>query len=433
MRAAPKILIATFGSLGDLHPFIALGQALQREGFYAVVATSGAYREIVEGEGLGFAAIPPDISDATERLGMNLGEIGRRMSEDDGFLFQQLIFPHLRESYAALRAAAEGAVAIVAHAIAFSAHALAEKLELPLAVVILSPVLLYSADDPPLGAKSPFVAAPAGPLARGYNRALLWGLARIADLWAAPLRRFRRELGLPRRAPFAFFSGTAPGVQAIALHSRLLAPKAFDLSPDLLVAGHSFHDRSLPVDAGEMSALEAFLAAGAPPIAFTLGSFVVEGRLDHYRAAIAAAQEVGRRAVLLAHPDDVGRLRREAPGDVFVTAYTPHSMLFPRCCVVAHHGGVGTSGQALRAGAPQLVTPFLGDQPDNAARLVRLGLARALPGRGFTAKAMSAELRTLLEDARFALQARAVAARVAREDGAAVAARRIATLARGAG
>ena len=433
MRAAPKILIATFGSLGDLHPFIALGQALQREGFAAVIATSGAYRNIVEEEGLGFAAIPPDISDATERLGMDLGEIGRRMSEDDGFLFQQLIFPHLHESYAALCAAAEGAAAIVAHAIAFSAHAAAEKLKLPLAIVILSPFLLYSADDPPLGANSPFIGAPAGALARGYNRALLWGLAKIADLWAAPLRRFRQELGLPRRAPFALFSGAAPGVPAIALHSKLFAPKAFDRSPDLVAAGHSFHDRNLSVDRGEMNALDAFLAEGSAPIAFTLGSFVVEGRPEHYRAALAAAREVGRRAVLLAHRDDARALRREAPEEIFVAAYAPHSALFPRCCVVAHHGGVGTSGQALRAGAPQFVTPFLGDQPDNAARLVRLGIARALPGRGLTAKAMITELRTLLEDARFASRAKAVAARVAQENGAAVAARRIAALARGGG
>ena len=81
MRAAlPKILIATFGSLGDLYPFVALGQALQREGFAVVVATSETYRDLIIEEGLCFAAIRPDVEEATERLGMDLGEIARRMS-----------------------------------------------------------------------------------------------------------------------------------------------------------------------------------------------------------------------------------------------------------------------------------------------------------------------------------------------------------------
>jgi rhamnosyltransferase subunit B len=432
MRAAlPKILIATFGSLGDLYPFVALGQALQREGFAVVVATSETYRDLITEEGLGFVAIHPDIEEATERLGMDLGEIARRMSADDGFLFERLIFPYLHEAYGQLYAASDGAVAVVAHSIAFAAHAAAEKRGLPLFVVTLSPLMLYSAYDPPLGARAPFVAAPRRPLALAYNRALLRGFAWAAAIWAAPLRKFRREVGLPRRGGFDLFAGAAPGVKTIALHSKLLAPPRPDHSPDILIAGQIFYDRGPPPGEGEARALEEFLASGPPPVVFTLGSFVAQGGGDYYRACMAAASGLGLRAVVLAHGDDVARLREGAPAGAFVAAYVPHAELFPRARLVVHHGGIGTSAQALRAGKPQLVTPFLGDQPDNAARLVRLGLARTFQGRAISAEKLARELRILLKTPDYAHRAREAASAIAKEDGAAVAARGIGEVVRG--
>ena len=185
MRAAlPKILLATFGSLGDLHPFIALGQALQREGFAVVLATSSNHREAVEAQGLGFTAISPDLQEVTDRLGLDLGGLARRMSADNGFLFKDVIFPHLREAYDQLLAASEDVVAIVAHSIAFAAHAAAEKRGLPLVVVALSPVLLCSTYDPPFASGLPFVPSPRGRLALAYNRDA-----------ARPARALRRILG----------------------------------------------------------------------------------------------------------------------------------------------------------------------------------------------------------------------------------------------
>ncbi len=429
MRAAlPKILIATFGSLGDLYPFVALGQALQREGFAVVVATSQTYRDLILEEGLGFAAIRPDVEEATRRLGMDLGEIARRMSADDGFLFQRLIFPFLHEAYEQLYAASEDAVAVVAHSIAFAAHAAAEKRGLPLFVATLSPMMLYSAYDPPLGPRAPFVAAPHRPLALAYNRALLRGYAWAAALWAAPLGKFRRGLGLPRRGGFELFAGAAPGVKTIALHSKLLAPPRPDHSPDILIAGQIFYDRGPPPIESEARALEQFLAQGPAPVVFTLGSFFAQSGGAYYRAGMEAAASLGLRAVVLTHDDDMARLREGAPPGAFVAAYVPHAELFPRACLVVHHGGVGTSAQALRAGKPQLVTPFMTDQPDNAARLARLGLARVLDGRAITADKLSRELGILLEAPDYARRAQEAAGVIAKEDGAAVAASEIARL-----
>jgi UDP:flavonoid glycosyltransferase YjiC (YdhE family) len=164
---------------------------------------------------------------------------------------------------------------------------------------------------------------------------------------------------------------------------------------------------------------------------FTLGSFVARSGGDFYRACMAAAASLDLRAVVLAHGDDAARLRENAPAGVFVADYVPHAELFPRACLVAHHGGIGTSAQALRAGKPQLVTPFLADQPDNAARLARLGLARVVDGRAITAARISRELKILLETPDYARRAQEAAGMIANEDGAAVAARGIGAVMRG--
>ncbi|MBU6527317.1 glycosyltransferase [Methylocystis sp. MJC1] len=420
-----KILIATFGSLGDLHPFVALAHALAREGFAPVIATSAAYAEFIKGEGISFAPIRPDADDLTARLGMDMGEIARKMSEDDKFLFDSLIFPHLRETYDDLLLASEGAVAVVSHSLAFAARVAAEKRGLPLATVLLSPMMLYSAYDPPLGSRMPLRSAPAWPIEIVYNRLLLWSLSHAIALWAEPLRRLRRDVGLDPRYGLDLLLGVKSSDAVIGLFSPMLAPPQPDHGRRTFIAGHTFHDRYL--EGGRLpSELAAFLAAGEAPFVFTLGSFVVRARCDFYRDCIAAARRLGRRAVLLAHEDDVAELAAELGADVHISSYAPHSLVFPRARAVVHHGGIGTTGQALRAGRPQLVTPFLGDQFDNAERLQRLGVARVLDGKTATAQALYDELAAF--DKSYEARALAVAEEVRREEGAGMAALRIAAL-----
>jgi rhamnosyltransferase subunit B len=98
-------------------------------------------------------------------------------------------------------------------------------------------------------------------------------------------------------------------------------------------------------------------------------------------------------------------------------------MLFPRASVIVHHGGVGTTGQALRAGVPQLIIPFFGDQADNAARVARLGIARALTPKDVATARIVQELATLLGREEHLLRAKAIAGNVWKEDGASAAAR----------
>jgi len=141
---------------------------------------------------------------------------------------------------------------------------------------------------------------------------------------------------------------------------------------------------------------------------------------DFWRAAIAASERLGRRAILLTGtpPGQLGAV----PPTVKVFEYLPYSMVFPRALAIVHSGGIGTLAQALAAGRPQLIVPVAFDQPDNARRTAALGIARTIPFRKATAGAMASELAPLLDNATYAARAMQVGEIVAKEDGARAAA-----------
>ena len=140
-------------------------------------------------------------------------------------------------------------------------------------------------------------------------------------------------------------------------------------------AGH----RDLPLE------VERFLQQGPPPLVFTLGSAAVLDAGDFYRQDALAAGLLGQRAVLLVGTDP-RNVPLEVPENVCVANYAPYSKIFPRASVIIHQGGVGTTAQALISGKPMLVMPYSHDQPDNARRVRRLGVARVIKRRRYTAE-----------------------------------------------
>ena len=106
--------------------------------------------------------------------------------------------------------------------------------------------------------------------------------------------------------------------------------------------------------------------------------------------------------------------------------YAPHAALFPRAAAVVHHGGIGTTAAALRAGRPMLVVPHAHDQPDNAFRAEKLGVARVLDARRYRADRAADHLRALLGAPAYQASAQDAADRIGREDGVRTAADTIA-------
>ncbi len=394
--AAARILFSTWGSLGDLHPYLALAVELRRRGHRVTVATLANWRDHVETTGVGFQPVGPDVPDNDTAA----REMIRRVLDGrDGpqYLFEQVLGPSTRESYDALLAAVRadgGADLLVSHQIPLTAPVVAEVTGIPWVSGVVQPLAFLSAFDPPTPPQAPWLR-PLLALHPSIAR-LLTGLGRRATTrWMEPIVKLRADLGLPAGQSPIFEGQHSPRL-VLALFSPLLGEKQRDYPPQTLVTGFPFYDAAeeRPVS-GE---LLRFLEDGKPPVLFTLGSSAVWIAGDFYRASIEAAGAVGRRALLLAG-EDSARLRENGlPDGIAAFEYAPHSLVMPRSAAIVHQGGVGTTGQALRAGRPMLVVPFGQDQPDNARRCVRLGVGRTVTRPAYTASRIAREVSRLLED-----------------------------------
>lgn len=410
-----RVLLCTFGSLGDLHPYIAVGRALQAQGVIARIATCSDYRSQVESEGLEFAPVAPSLAE----LGAP-EELARRVSDPlrgTQVLVQELLMPHLRESHQQLRAAAAQADLLISHPLTFMVQVVAAEQHKPWLSTVLAPASFLSREDPPALApiNSLQIARRMGPWLYRPAMRMVRGMVRG---WEAPLHVYRGELGLPPSKQVMVFEGQFSPQGTLALFDAALMRPQPDWPPHTRICGTPVYD-GIVADPQELRRLQAFLAAGDPPIVFALGSSAVWLAGKFWVAAVAAAQQLGRRAILVSGTSALPEL----PASVSAFNYLPYSQVFPHACAVVHQAGIGTLSQALRAGRPQLITPVFFDQPDNAARAVRLGVARSLPFRRVTAARLVRQLRSLLARPAYASAARDVANSLKDSDGAAVAAR----------
>ena len=145
---------------------------------------------------------------------------------------------------------------------------------------------------------------------------------------------------------------------------------------------------------GELDAeVEAFLAEGDAPIMITPGSANAQAG-EFLEEAVAACRLMKRRAMVLT------RFLEQVPaglaGHGRAFEYVPFSRVFSRAAAVVHHGGVGTTAQCFAAGVPQLIMPMAHDQPDNAARIRKLGVGEYLYPKKFRAAAIAGKLSGLL-------------------------------------
>ncbi len=310
---------------------------------------------------------------------------------------------------------------------ALASDIVAEKRNLPLASVVLQPMTLFSAWQPPMAPRFEIMRHhPRTALGRGWNRTF-YALARIAlrQRHARQIDAVRTEHGLPpgRGAPMLDYGPATAAI--ICCWSRALGELPPDAPHDTVLTGFPFFDSESGA-ADEIAAeLQTFLHEGEPPLVFTLGSFAVASAGQFYEEAVSLSRTLGRRAVMLT--GQPGSPRRD--GDCLFMNYAPHSAVFPRAAAIVHHGGIGTTGQALRAGRPQIVVPHFGDQFDNAARLESAGIGLTIPRKRFKAGQTLDVVSRALTLQIIADAASQAARIVAGEDGAAEAARHIASLA----
>jgi rhamnosyltransferase subunit B len=411
-----RIVLATLGSLGDLHPFIAIAARLKARGEDPIVASSPNFLENVTAAGIGFHPVGPDPDSIMRDLNMDLAQYGRAVMRDTIFILESAVFPYLQRTYDDLLPVIDGAALLLSSALLFSARFAAERLGVPQMAVALQPMVFVSSYDPPAVSPAPWLAPVLVKLGPRVTRAVYGRGKRIASRRAGALYEFRRRLGLPDSAIDPLFEGQFSPQGTFAAYSSLLASPQPDYPPNTLVTGFAFYDGDIaPVLEPD---LQEFLASGPPPLVFTLGSFAVEFADDFFRIGLEVARELRLRAIILAGPRHREIYRSYRSSDLYIGGYAPYSPLFPRALAIIHHGGIGTLGQALRAGTPQLIVPLLSDQFDNAARAVRLGLARTIARRRYTPRRVADEVRRLIEEPSFARRAAEIGGIVAREPGA---------------
>jgi UDP:flavonoid glycosyltransferase YjiC (YdhE family) len=399
------ILLATTGSLGDLHPYLALGVGLKNRGHAVAVGTAECYRGRVEGLGLEFRPIGPHISPEDPEV------IKLVIDQKNGpeNIFRKLIMPHVRQTYDDTVRAAAGARVLVGHPLMLSIPIVADQKKIPWASVVLSPLSFFSSHDPIEITGHPFLSAMTrGP---GLLRRLIRSLARAQTrTWVRPFLEFRRDLGVQSDAHPLFEGQHSPHL-VLAMYTELLADPKADWPKAAKVTGFCFHD--LKDSNGLSPGLTDFLGSGPPPLVFTLGSTAVQNPGRFYEESLAAAKKLGKRTVVLGSA--------QSGPDVWVEPYAPYSLLFPKCEAVVCSGGIGTVGQALRSGTPFLIVPHGNDQPDNAVRCTRLGACRWISRKHYHGDRAADELRALLGDPQMRTKAKECARIIGQEDGVAAA------------
>ena len=408
-----RIVFSTFGTFGDVNPLVALALELKRRGHRPVLAVPEMFRPKVEPLGIGFIRVRPDQDPNDTRLIAMIYDI--KHGTETGL--REFLFPSLHESYADLMEAVDadgGADLLVTGELAYTAPLVAEKTGIAWASYALAPFSYFSAYDPPVLPPYPLLARMQSAFPP-LGHVVAWFARFVTRKWPEPVYALRRELGLPRgRDPI--FDAKHSGRLALALFSSVMGSPQPDWPAAAKVTGFCFYD-----GAGDESQLppelSAFLDAGSPPIVFTLGSAAVMNAGDFYEQSAAAAELLGQRAVLLIGADDRNLPKRKLPDFICVARYAPYSKIFPRVSVIVHQGGIGTTAQALRAGRPMLVMPYSHDQPDNAHRVRRLGVAEVLGRRHYTAKAAAHVIGKLQSDPGYAEKARSVAVDVVAENG----------------
>ena len=361
-----RFILTPIGSSGDVNPFVSVGRGLLARGHEVFLLAPEPYGDIARQAGLHFTA-----SISREHYERTVGNSDLWDPWNGLSVILRPVAENLESNYHILESLyREGETVLVGHSLSLATRLLEEVKECPAATIHLSPNTFRSEHaQPSLAPGRDFSGAPR------WVKRLFW---RMADSLVAdppirnPLNRFRRTLGL-KPVERIFNEWYHSPNRIIGLFPSWFGPPQPDWPARLRQTGFVFNDDSeappLPPE------LETFLGGGEPPLLITPGS-ANRHAARLLKAGVEGAQMLNRRLIILTPFTD--QLPELLPSSVFHLPRAPFSLLFPRCAAIIHHGGIGTCAAALAAGIPQLIVPFGFDQPDNATRLVRLGLARFL-------------------------------------------------------
>ena len=410
-----KILIATYGSRGDVEPFLALAIGLKARGQAVALLTSSRFSDWIRHWGI----------EALEMSDTALAQIetedGRAMLDGATALHKRILAARRMTAKAApladqmiedtWRAAqAFKPEMIVFHPKVMAAPHIAEKMAIPAVLVFLQPMFVPTQAFPAAG--MPELPVP------GYNRFSYRLISLSFGLYRKQVDRFRRKLGLePVSSAAGVLSPDAiaplPVIHPISPH---VIPRPADWPEHALMTGYW---RLPPIrDFQPDPELSAFIAAGPPPVYVGFGSMPTSDPAGTGRMIVEAVRLAGQRGIIASGWGGMAAEEAEEADDIHRIDSAPHEWLFPRMAAVVHHGGAGSTAAGFHAGVPSVICPFGVDQPFWAKLSVKLGVgARPVPRRTMTAERLASSIKSAVEDPRIRRQARELGEKLRTEDG----------------
>jgi rhamnosyltransferase subunit B len=393
-------ICSTFGSAGDVFPLLGLALELRRRGHEVTFATNEHFRKVIESYGLPYEPLGTEEDFKTCIQNPDLWHPKRAFRH-----VLQSLQPALKRQYDihAERSRA-GQVISITNCFGFGALMAQEKLGLPVITLHLQPAALWSDRQPPT---LPGLFGPR------WLKSLLYCFAEryFIDPVVCPfLNQWRHELGLPPVRKITRWWNSRFGL--LCMFPDWYCPQPDDwpsglMQTDFPLWNHKAAESLAPE-------VEIFLARGEPPIVFTPGSANLHGQ-QFFTSAVHACQTLGRRGILLT--EFAEHLPAQLPDTVAHFNYIPLDLLLQKAAAFVHHGGIGSTSQAMLAGIPQFLMPLAHDQFDNAARIKRLRIGDSIPSHKFTGPRLTKSLHRLLGSATITNECRNVAVRLAKRDG----------------
>jgi sterol 3beta-glucosyltransferase len=411
-----KIGMQTWGSHGDVRPFLALAAGLRAAGHdVTLVITTidmDAYAQVGAARGIKVVAVGEPIIPAAEaaRILREIYAIRDPMRQVEA-LMRLMFAPVEDEMFAASRRLCEENDLLIGHHILHPLQVAAEHAGKPYVSVFLSHVSIPTGHAHPLAK-----------LGLTGNR-LLWWLTRIAlnrQLLHYP-NRLRRLLGMAPARDLIDDVWLSPRLSLVGVSPTICEPR-----PDWPASVHVCGFLDMPnveVEGVVPTTLEGFLANGAPPVYMTLGSWMPEdvaAETETLTLFTQAARLAGCRAIIQSPSAQACGFASSA--DILYVTAAPHHLIFPRCAAVVHHGGAGTTQSATLAGKPSVVIAHLNEQEHWASELRRLGIAgKVLKRRSVTARSLAERIVEVLTVPEMAVRAAEMGAAMRQENGVATA------------
>ena len=373
-----RVLFVPFGSEGDVNPLAWLADGMAARGHEPTFVITPHYAPLIEERGYPYT--PVGTKEDFDRFARDPRVWSRMHGSQMVITGMVKTLPTYRQ---AMEKVGDDFDLVVLSTLALGAASMAEAANVPRITLHMQPALFRSTYECPV-----FMEELAWlRRAPSWTKRLFFALVDVL-FWDAARRQlniFRREIGLPQFRDF--YNDALHGAEGVAaLFPAWFASAQPDWPPGVRQFGFPIANTSRPLSAS----VENFLTSGEPPVIWTHGSANFD--IKHFRSwAIAVSRELNLRCLLIS---------LDAPAaladNAFHVAHARFEDLFPRCKAVVHHGGIGTTAKCIAAGIPQLIIPRSHDQPDNAQRVVKLGLGKALSYRHTDTAQLATTLRQLL-------------------------------------